>query len=168
MARRYFVDDSDNTISGLTDIDEVEVPTGYSAVLESTIRAVDPPGADGRIRSGSTWDGSTYTAATPNGLLIPYDADTELGRKQIASTILHKYLKSVTEGVHAVRHEKPQADVEKVEQFIAMAHWATYTAAHMGMLIDNFEIMGRADGRRPSARLRLPRISSRASTASPS
>ena len=51
MARRYFVDDSDNTISGLTDIDEVEVPTGYSAVLESTIRAVDPPGADGRIRS---------------------------------------------------------------------------------------------------------------------
>ena len=139
MARRYFVDDSDNTISGLTDIDEVEVPTGYSAVLESTIRAVDPPGADGRIRSGSTWDGSTYTAATPNGLLIPYDADTELGRRQIASTTLHQYLKSVTEGIHAVRHEKPQADVERVEQFIAMAHWATYVAAHMGMLIDNFE-----------------------------
>ena len=139
MVRRYFVDDSDNTISGLTDIDEVEVPTGHSAVLESTIRAVDPPGADGRIRSGSTWDGSTYTAATPDGLLIPYDADTELGRKQIASTILHQYLKGVTEGIHAVRHEKPQADVEKVEQFIAMAHWATYVAAHMGMLIDNFE-----------------------------
>ena len=100
MARRYFVDDSDNTISGLTDIDEVEVPTGYSAVLEGTIRAVDPPGADGRIRSGSTWDGSTYTAATPNGLLIPYDPDTELGRRQIASTTLHQYLKGVTEGVH--------------------------------------------------------------------
>ena len=139
MARRYFVDDSDNTISGLTDIDEVEVPTGYSAVLESTIRAVDPPGADGRIRSGSTWDGSTYTAATPDGLLIPYDADTELGRRQIASTILHQYLKGVTEGVHAVRHEKSQADVEKVEQFIAMAHWATYVAANMGILTDNFE-----------------------------
>ena len=92
MVRRYFVDDSDNTISGLTDIDEVEVPTGYSAVLESTIRAVDPPGADGRIRSGSTWDGSTYTAATPDGLLIPYDADTELGQKQIACQQLHNYL----------------------------------------------------------------------------
>ena len=140
MARRYFVDDSDNTISGLTDIDEVEVPTGYSAVLESTIRAVDPPGADGRIRSGSTWDGSTYTAATPTGLLIPYDADTELGRKQIASTILHDYLKSVTEGVHAVRHEKPQIDVERAEQFIAMAHWANYITAHMSTInIDQFE-----------------------------
>ena len=42
-------------------------------------------------------------------------------------------------GVHAVRHEKPQADVEKVEQFIAMAHWATYVAANMGILTDNFE-----------------------------
>ena len=38
-----------------------------------------------------------------------------------------------------MRHEKPQPDVEKAEQFIAMAHWATYVAAHMGMLIDNFE-----------------------------
>ena len=38
-----------------------------------------------------------------------------------------------------MRHEKPQADVERVEQFIAMAHWATYVAAHMGILTDNFE-----------------------------
>ena len=64
---------------------------------------------------------------------------TELSRKKAASTILHQYLKGITEGVHAVRHEKPQADVERVEQFIAMAHWATYVAAHMGILTDNFE-----------------------------
>ena len=140
MARRYFVDDSDNTISGLTDIDEVEVPTGYSAVLESTIRAVDPPGADGRIRSGSTWDGSTYTAATPNGLLIPYDADTELGRKQIASTTLHEFLHATTAGVHLVRHEKPQIDVMRAEDFIAYAHHANYVVAHMDTInIGQFE-----------------------------
>ena len=70
---------------------------------------------------------------------------TELSRKKAASTILHQYLKGITEGVHAVRHEKPQADVEKVEQFIAMAHWATYVAAHMGILTDNFETWVDAD-----------------------
>ena len=131
MVRRYFVDDSNNTISGLTDIDEVEVPTGYSAVLESTIRAVDPPGADGRIRSGSTWDGSTYTAATPNGLLIPYDADTELGQKQIACQQLHNYLIKTRNEIQLVAHERIQAHVLYILEFEAMAHWANYVAAHM-------------------------------------
>ena len=88
-------------------------------------------------RTGGTWLDPVYTP--PAGQPVPYDPDTELGRRQIASTILHEYLKSVTVGVHAVRHEKPQADVEKVEQFIAMAHWATYVAANMGILTDNFE-----------------------------
>ena len=139
MARRYFVDDSDNTISGLTDIDEVEVPTGYSAVLESTIRAVDPPGADGRIRSGSTWDGSTYTAATPTGLLIPYDADTELGRKQIAAQGLHDYLILTRDAIQAVAHERIQAHVFWLLEFEAMAHWANYVAAHMtSITVDQF------------------------------
>ena len=64
---------------------------------------------------------------------------TELSRRKAAANTLHQYLKGVTEGIHEVRHEKPQADVEKAEQFVAMAHWATYVAAHMGMLIDNFE-----------------------------
>ena len=131
MVRRYFVDDSDNTISGLTDIDEVEVPTGYSAVLESTIRAVDPPGADGRIRSGSTWDGSTYTAATPDGLLIPYDADTELGQKQIACQQLHDYLINTRNEIQLVAHERIQSHVQYLQEFEAMAHWANYVAAHM-------------------------------------
>ena len=131
MVRRYFVDDSDNTISGLTDIDEVEVPTGYSAVLESTIRAVDPPGADGRIRSGSTWDGSTYTAATPDGLLIPYDADTELGQKQIACQQLHNYLINTRNEIQLVAHERIQSHVQHLQEFEAMAHWANYVAAHM-------------------------------------
>ena len=129
MVRRYFVDDSDNTISGLTDIDEVEVPTGYSAVLESTIRAVDPPGADGRIRSGSTWDGSTYTAATPDGLLIPYDADTELGQKQIACQQLHNYLINTRNEIQLVAHERIQSHVQHLQEFEAMAHWANYVAA---------------------------------------
>ena len=32
-----------------------------------------------------------------------------------------------------------------MEQFVAMAHWGTYVAAHMGMLIDNFETWVDAD-----------------------
>ena len=137
MVRRFWVRDVDDVITGFADNDAAEVPDLHTAVLESVIRAVDPPGADGRIQSPGTWDGSAYTR--PADVLTPFDPDTELGRKQIAATTLHQYLKSVTVGVHAIQHEKPQVDVQNVEQFIAMAHWGTYVAAHMGMLIDNFE-----------------------------
>ena len=126
---RYYVQTSDGLIVGAPTAPTLDTPpTGATTqVIPDTVGA----------RTGGTWLDPVYTP--PAGQPIVFDPDTELGRKQIASTILHEYLKAATVGVHAVRHEKPQPDVEKAEQFIAMAHWGTYVAAHMGMLIDNFE-----------------------------
>ena len=139
MARRWFLN-ADTEIVGLTDNDLFPVPADQTAVLDSVIRAVDPPGADGRIQSGGTWDGATYTAPSGGGVLVPFDPDTELGRKQIAATTLHEWLHGTSAGVHAIRHEKPQIDVQRAEQFIAMAHWANYVVAHMDSInIDQFE-----------------------------
>ena len=138
MARRWFVNDADGIISGFTDDDDVAAPTGFTATTIADDAAGVPAGGP---TAGSTWDPatSTYTERSGVGITTEFDLTTELGRKQTACDTLHQYLKGVTEGIHEVRHEKPQADVEKAEQFIAMAHWATYVAAHMGMLIDNFE-----------------------------
>ena len=138
MARRWFVNDADGVIVGFTDDDDVDAPAGYTATTIADDAAGVPAGGP---TAGSTWDTatSTYTERSGVGITTEFDQTTELGRKQTACDTLHQYLKSVTLGVHAIRHEKPQADVENVEQFIAMAHWATYVTAHMGMLIDNFE-----------------------------
>lgn len=139
MARRWFLN-SDSEIVGLSDNDDFPVPTDETAVLDSVIRAADPPGANGRIQSGGEWDGAAYTAPSGAGVLVPLDPDTELGRKQIAATTLHNWLHGTSAGVHAIRHEKPQIDVQRAEQFIAMAHWANYLVAHMATItIDLFE-----------------------------
>ena len=62
MPRVYGVQDADDKLSGWMSEDETDAaPTGETAVLESLIRAADPPGADGRIQSGGHWDGTTYT-----------------------------------------------------------------------------------------------------------
>ena len=45
MARRWFLN-ADTEIVGLTDNDLFPVPTDQTAVLDSVIRAADPPGAD--------------------------------------------------------------------------------------------------------------------------
>ena len=140
MPRRYFVQTSDEKITGLTDIDAVAVPDDHTAVLETVIRAVDPPGSDGRIQAGGKWDGSAYTAPSGGGVLGAYDDSTALGRRKIAATKLHEYLQVLTAGIHAVRHEKPTHDVTVAEQFIAMVHWANYVTFNMSTIdIDAFE-----------------------------
>ena len=79
-ARRYFVQTSDNKIIGVTDSDTAPTPTGTTAVLETTIRASDPPGATGDIELLGSWDGSTYAGPTDAGLLpAPYDPTTDSG-----------------------------------------------------------------------------------------
>ena len=72
MPRVYGVQDADDKLSGWMSEDETETaPTGETAVLESVIRAADPPGADGRIQSGGHWDGSTYTPPAGTEYFIP-------------------------------------------------------------------------------------------------
>ena len=72
MPRVYGVQDADEKLSGWMSEDETATaPTGETAVLESTIRAADPPGADGRIQSGGHWDGTTYTPPAGTEYFIP-------------------------------------------------------------------------------------------------
>ena len=62
MARRFWIRDADDVINGLSDNDDAEPPDLHTAVLETAIRAADPPGASGRIQGGSTWDGDDIHA----------------------------------------------------------------------------------------------------------
>ena len=80
--RRWFVQTSDNKIIGFADDPGGHVPDGSIAVFEETIRAADPPGADGDILSQGIWDGSTYTA--PTGVVIAIDPTTDIGSVQPA------------------------------------------------------------------------------------
>ena len=69
MARRYWIQKSDNKITGFSDMDAVAVPDDHTAVLETVIRAADQPGPDGRIQAGGTWDGSAYTPPRGGGVM---------------------------------------------------------------------------------------------------
>ena len=132
MARRWFLN-ADNEIVGLSDNDLFPVPADQTSVLDSVIRAVDPPGAEGRIQSGGIWDGSEYTAPVGGGILIPFypDPATELGRGQIVLLALHDQLEAWRYGVLEVSHQKPLIDTQRALQFLPMAHWAAYVVAAM-------------------------------------
>ena len=73
MARVWGVQDADEKLSGWTSEDETDVaPTGETAVLESVIRAFDPPGAEGRIQSGGHFNATTgYTAPVGDDYFVP-------------------------------------------------------------------------------------------------
>ena len=86
MPRVYGVQDADNKLSGWMSEDETETaPTGETAVLESVIRAADPPGADGRIQSGGHWDGTTYTPPVGDEFFLPFDPTTDAGTVKVAA-----------------------------------------------------------------------------------
>ena len=57
--RRWLVQTSDGKLLGFTDDQDVDPPDAAFAtfVLESVIRAADPPGATGEILPLGTWDG---------------------------------------------------------------------------------------------------------------
>ena len=89
MARVWGVQDADNKLSGWVSEDETEAaPTGETAVLESVIRAADPPGADGRIQSGGHWDGTTYTPPVGDEFYLPFDPTTDVGSVQVAAGVV--------------------------------------------------------------------------------
>ena len=57
---------------------------GTSAVLDETIRMADPPGPDGPIYQGGTWDGTTYAYTPPAGATVHIDPTTDIGGVQTA------------------------------------------------------------------------------------
>ena len=79
-ARRWFVQTSDGKIVSFTDDDNAPTPAGTTAVTDATIRAADPPGATGDITPLGTWDGTTYTAPSGGGIVVPYDPTTDSGQ----------------------------------------------------------------------------------------
>ena len=86
MPRVYGVQDADDKLSGWMSEDETETaPTGETAVLESVIRAADPPGTDGRIQSGGHWDGTTYTPPVGDEFYLPFDPTTDAGTVKVAA-----------------------------------------------------------------------------------
>ena len=85
--RRWLIQTSDNRIIGLTDdptLLQPHDPIGTIFVPESVIRMADPPGATGDILSQGTWDGTTYTAPSGGGIVVPIDPTTAVGGVQAA------------------------------------------------------------------------------------
>ena len=117
MARRWFVQDADNKLDSMSDDDTVDAPADTTAVLNSTIRAADPPGANGRIQSGGIWDGTSYTAPTGGGIL-PTDA-TPLGELKVAAALAVSGLLDWKERTDAVAYLYPAEDEGKVHDWEA-------------------------------------------------
>ena len=129
MARLWYVKDTDGVIGGFTD-DNTTAPTGYTATTIADDAAGVP---DEGVTAGSIWDAatSTYTARSGVGVTTQFDETTDLGRKKAAAQAHHNQLLAWAIGVALVAHEKPQIDVARAYQFLAMAHWANYVVAHM-------------------------------------
>ena len=128
MARRWFVQTSDDKIIGVTDNDDAEAIDGTTAVTDATIRAADPPGADGDIQVGGTWDGTTYTAPTGGGVLIPYDVNTTEGQLKKAALQLHDLyilLQTNLESDDGPGTYAPQKHQSWAHDFLAYSHRGT-------------------------------------------
>ena len=104
----------------MSEDDTDAAPTGETAVLESTIRAADPPGTDGRIQSGGKWDGVNYTAPTGDEFYQPYDTSTDVGMLKNAAQLVHDQLKVWRE--HLDSEAYPHEDVVVVRDFLTYAH----------------------------------------------
>ena len=122
MARRYWVQTSDSKITGLSDIDAVAVPDGHDAVLETVIRAADPPGADGRIQAGGKWDGVNYTPPSGDGVLEVYSTTTDIGRLKNAALLAHNQLLGWRGALEAVAPFFPAQDVAVGHDFLSFGH----------------------------------------------
>ena len=82
--RRWIVQTSDGKLIGFTDDQDVDPPDATFAtfVLESVIRAVDPPGATGEILPLGTWISGVYTAPSGGGIVVHIDPTTDIGEVQ--------------------------------------------------------------------------------------
>ena len=120
--RRYFVQTSDSKIVGLTDDDGAELLPGTTAVLESTIRAATPPGADGDIIILGKWDGVNYTAPSGDGIVVPLDLTTDVGMLKEAAYLAHDQLIAWREALEAVSLYYPAEDVAVGHDFLTFGH----------------------------------------------
>lgn len=85
MAVRYFVDDTTNKLITRTESDDLNPPSGRTAVNETTIEAA----YTGTIYLQGTWDGTTYTPPT-NQLTTPQSEDLQLAALHTAYITYHR------------------------------------------------------------------------------
>ena len=129
MARVWGVQDADNKLSGwVSDDDTDTAPTGETAVLESVIRAADPPGAEGRIQSGGHWDGTTYTPPVGDELFIPFDPTTDVGTIQVAAHIVEDVFDAALEFINDNRAVWTDDQITKAIEGI---HWQRINTARI-------------------------------------
>ena len=88
--RRWIVQTSDGKLIGFTDDQDVDPPDAAFAtfVLESVIRAADPPGATGEILPLGTWIAGVYTAPSGGGIVEHIDPTTDIGEVQTACSAM--------------------------------------------------------------------------------
>ena len=121
MPRVYGVQDADNKLSGWMSEDETETaPTGETAVLESVIRAADPPGADGRIQSGGHWDGTTYTPPVGDEFFLPFDPTTDAGTVKVAAHAMMDTFDDALDFLERSANLWPAANITNAKEGI---HW---------------------------------------------
>ena len=105
-------------------------PTGETAVLESLIRAADPPGADGRIQSGGHWDGTTYTPPVGDEFFLPYDATTDAGMVKDAA---HDMLDVFDSALDLIANNPTIWTADQREKAIEGIHWQTINTARIAL-----------------------------------
>ena len=131
MPRVYGVQDADDKLSGWISEDETDTaPTGETAVLESVIRAADPPGANGRIQSGGHWDGTTYTPPVGDEFFLPFDPTTDVGMVKVAA---HNMEDVFDAAVGYIEDNRSAWQQHFVEWAISGIHWQRVNAARMAL-----------------------------------
>ena len=131
MPRVYGVQDADDKLSGWMSEDETDAaPTGETAVLESLIRAADPPGANGRIQSGGHWDGTTYTPPVGSEFFLPYDATTAAGMVKDAA---HDMMDVFDEGMAYIADNRMMWTDDLITKAIEGIHWQMVNTARVAL-----------------------------------
>ena len=103
--RRWIVQTSDGKLIGFTDDQDVDPPDAAFAtfVLESVIRAADPPGATGEILPLGTWLAGAYTAPSGGGIVVHIDPTSDIGAVQEACSEMLDVFDIALEYIHQNR-----------------------------------------------------------------
>ena len=125
---RYFVEDSSNVVKSYTIDDDVEVPTGETAVAASVIEAV----YSGVIYQGGTWvvTGGVGVYTPPTGILLPIDSTTDIGGVQTACADMLDVFDNALDYIHDNRFAWTDDARTKAVEGI---HWQIVNSARVAL-----------------------------------
>ena len=128
--RRWLIQASDNKIVGMTDDYSLLQPydPGTFFVADSVIRMADPPGHDGPILQGGTWDGTNY--AHPVGVVMPIDPTTDIGGVQAACKTMLDVFETALDFIAENQLAWQQAAIKRAETGI---HYQLVNAARVAL-----------------------------------